>query len=106
KHERAKLVDVASDEYRARGARQIRDRNEYRLWNGPGSRSPGTTANISTARPRESGDPLFPAAILTPGPPLPRGRTEKDISDCQTASFVGPGFGRAWGLPVSFSLPP
>src|SRR5262249_25860609 len=29
-------------------------------------------------RPRESGDPPFPAAILTLGPPPPRGRTEKN----------------------------
>src|SRR5262249_38269021 len=76
-----------------------------------GSVLPGEETNsvewvLSTVRPRESGDPLFATAILTPGPRFRGGERRKTYSIVKQPSFVGPSFGRAWGLPVSFSLPP
>src|SRR5262249_2304113 len=71
----------------------------------PGLARLGRQANISTARPRESGDPLFPAAILTPGPRFRGGERRKTYPIVKQPSFGGPGLGRARGLPVSFCLP-
>src|SRR5262249_34374154 len=79
-------------------------------------RSAGTTAEevrslecsngpLHRSSPRMRG-PTLPPATLTPGPPLARGRTEKTDSIVKQPRFVGPRFGRAWGLPVSFSIPP
>src|SRR5262249_5125431 len=68
-------------------------------------------------RPRASGDPGPDTLTERTGLPLARGRTERgraqehrgthaSYSVIKQPSFRGPSFGRAWGLPVSFPVPP